>query len=104
MGERIYTESQVEDAMCLWEAFMALRSSGSDGVKEKLEALFDEHGTAFLRYMMIELIEDVGEAWKAANALDDQGCFDWDFCPAWLAGLIEGGGIDQYVERMYQTR
>lgn len=89
-------------AMCLWEAWLAeIRNSsraGDNPVAIEMERLQVVHGTATMREVVAGLAEVCDTAWDAASQLEDCDSFDWDFCPAWLHGLVESG---QLMETSY---
>lgn len=97
MGSNLYTEDEVEAAMCIWEECIMRQI---DWKKEHGPypdigpPLFDwlrgGEGVASARDMCIMLAPDVEESWKIAHkhfGFDDP--FDWEFVPRWLDYAME---------------
>lgn len=78
------TISNVETALCLWEA--VLEATMNDHVPRWLEVYRGDEGTFAARQLMMHLASDVDDLWDSLG--EDPaaivGAFDWEFCPAVL--------------------
>jgi hypothetical protein len=92
MMEEMFTYSQAEDAMALWEAFLDL--SRDDGpIAEKLRDYADAAGFSEARTWVLDQAKRCGTEY-AKIADDFTGSFDWDYCPAFIHRLVEEGYFD----------
>lgn len=110
MTRHIFTEGEVETALCLWEAYIELQM-GEHGKIPNDEAdafteLRSEHGSYVMRAVMRDLVADCDKAFEAAKALGapEADCFDFEFCPAFLRGAMDSGLLSQKIEAQYQPR
>lgn len=98
MEEETYSEFEVEAAMCLWEAFMSYTLWDKDGIPatpigEKLQTYLEGVGYAQTRLdVMAKAKLCCIEFEKFGDSFN--GCFDWDYCPAFIHRLVEEGYFD----------
>ena len=93
--EKMFTEYDVEAAMCLWEAFLdRVRNDQGDPIKQKLEAHLDGNGYAQTRMHVLDQAQRCNEEWAKLGDASDGMSFDWDFCPAFIHRLVEEGYFD----------
>ena len=90
------SEGRAITAMCLWEAWLEL-DNGEDEIGVKMADIRTNIGSWTVREMMLGLAEACDTAWEMADKLTDgdTGSFDWDFCPAFLRGVIETDKLDE---------
>jgi hypothetical protein len=72
-------DEQIETALCIWEAMLDLRSSGE---APKMQVVWDDMGTTFMRIMSIDLVAPVQAIWDGIPDGDFCDTYDWDFVPA----------------------
>jgi len=89
-------ETQMEAAMCLWEAWMAAETGNV-----RAQTLYDAHrdgvGTVQLRHNLMALVPAVHIGWAVyevgyespANAISCLFPFDWEFVPWFLENCVE---------------
>lgn len=88
-----YSETSLETAACLWEAVLTLRDNpvthpDAIGLALDIRKAFNALGTAALRLIVVNWTVPVEAEWRLVE--DDYSlCFDWDFCPAWIADTID---------------
>ena len=99
------TQDEAVTAMCLWEAWLEIRNTSTPGdlVAEEMERLQGEHGVASIREVVLGLVPACELAWKAAHALGYDDCFDWEFCPDFLRGVVERGQLLETSFLMWGT-
>jgi hypothetical protein len=98
-----FIDAEMITGMCLWEAWLELivdRPAPMDQVYKTAIELQDGNGAFAMRSTMLALVRDCDTAWEAADQLDEQGSFDWDWCPTFLRGAIESGRIEQLVKEV----
>lgn len=74
-------------AMELWEATLDLQAHATDpDVKQAINDAFEAYGTCQMRDTVSRLVP---YCIRDFHASDDYGniCFDWEYCPKWLAQL-----------------
>jgi hypothetical protein len=75
----------IDAAMCLWEAALEDRSELA-----ALDAYMDVHGAEETRRQIASLAEACHTEWEAATEAGDfDQCFDWEWCPHWLATRVQ---------------
>lgn len=74
-------------AACLWEAALDAMDDASNPAHCDADSYRKNHGTATMRDAIVSLAPECEAAWKALGdeGQDNAGCFDWEFCPQWLA-------------------
>lgn len=107
-----WTYSEVETALCLWEAVVDYRTAGY--AKEKagedpggtyvvLEEHFGNYGSFTMRAVVASMADVCNDAWTAMVELnggdppDDMIAFDFDFCPKFIADALENGLFEQAI-------
>jgi hypothetical protein len=91
-----FTDAEMITGMCLWEEWLELitnRPAPVDEIRKMATDLQDGHGAFAMRSVMLQLVRDCDSAWEAADKLQDQGSFDWDFVPRFIAGALKSGRI-----------
>ena len=89
----MWTECQIESALCLWEYSLECRFSDDDSVFDWLRG---GEGAAAARQQCIMLAQDLDASYHLANELGYDTSFDWEFVPRWtrLAMKISALGHD----------
>jgi hypothetical protein len=97
ISPRLYTEEEVDAAMCIWEECLMRQISWkkeNGPYPDTGPPLFDwlrgGEGAAAARDMCIMLAPDVEACWLLAHdefGFDDS--FDWEFVPRWLDHAME---------------
>lgn len=77
----VYTEGEVEAAMCIWEYSISRQAVKEDDVFDWLRG---GEGAACARQQCIELCKDLDRSYHLARALGYDDCFDWEFVPRWV--------------------
>lgn len=77
-------------AACLWEATLDALGDADNPAHCGADRYRKANGTATMRCMIVQLAPECEAAWLALgdDGQDDAGCFDWDFCPKWLAARM----------------
>lgn len=96
-----YTESAVDAAMCLWEAYL-------DNIDDPLWKKWRERwGTATLRGLVLDWGQPCSDDWDALQEVDEDAWdwpFDWEFCPAWLRACVDWDNPAQPSMRLTDER
>ena len=91
-------ETIAENAACLWEAILEADPTGEthgDGFPFTMRRAAKAEGMAQFRTRVTQHAEAVESGWKAAQDSGFVDCFDWEFCPVFVARCIdwETGGL-----------
>ncbi len=84
-------DDYAEAAMCLWEAFLEAEAVYSPHNRTAhayphLHAMRQSHGTVTVRLDIRDEAEQCHRDWEKAVAEEGyDDCFDWEWCPEWLA-------------------
>lgn len=77
----IWSEDEVDAAMCLWEYCITCQALDDESVFDWLRG---GEGAAAARRQCVLLAEDCDTSYKTAAELGYDVSFDWDFVPAWV--------------------
>lgn len=92
----MFTEANVETAMCLWEAALELRNYPTAGIPAKnytpkerssvlLDNLWERDGTVTMRHTIISWVPECEAEWEADREKGTELVpYDWEHCPAFL--------------------
>lgn len=82
----MFTEGNVETAMCLWEAALELRNRPyNDPGHILVERFIEPIGTAQARLEVINWVPECEAEWNAACVTGTELVpYDWEHCPAFL--------------------
>lgn len=102
----LYTEDEVDAALCIWEYCLLCRDADDDSVFDWLRG---GEGAALARNMCIMLAKDCDASYAVAVALGYDVAFDWEFVPRWVReamhlstfASLEGPWIDYMGRRIY---
>jgi hypothetical protein len=104
----------VETGLCLWEAAVDIMTAGYAKEKagedpgdayRKYQAFHDGVGSFTMRAAVFSLSDECSKAWEVKVALTggDPGCFDFEFCPAFLVGTLDSGLMEQAVDWQHKN-
>jgi hypothetical protein len=83
---RIYSQDEMEAALCIWEAVLDVM------LKQPTRSeFFGEHGSWDIRIACGHLAAHCERIWQAFtnNGADDTVTFDWEFVPAYVAHCVD---------------
>lgn len=90
-----YTETQVETALCLWEAVIEIDRGGQPAAP--WAAYWEANGTAAFRSKMIDLAPACDADFDLLSGAYGMS-FDWDFVPRWLLDRVDWSGPNPTVK------
>jgi hypothetical protein len=99
-----WSYSQVETAICLWEAVLNFHWCTEGEEKTQLEEMFGNHGSFTMRAAIASLADDCDLAWEAREALtlgNYHIAFDFEFCPSFISGALKSGLIERALTSQY---
>ena len=79
--KHLFSEEDVEAAMCIWEFSLMNQGKGQDHV---FKWLAGGEGAASARQQCIELAKDLELSYQVARETGYDTCFDWEFVPRWV--------------------
>ncbi len=77
----MYTNDEVDAAMCIWEYCLLCRGKNDDTVFDWLRG---GEGMAAARDMCLDLAKDCDCSYQIAHNLGYDTSFDWEFVPNWV--------------------
>lgn len=99
-SEPTYTASEVDTAICLFDAFDSMTAAGTPGTHAAAVSWREANGTAAMRAFCTDLVRDTERLWDALHEgyVYDDGCFDFDFCPRVIEFALEHDRVPTEVE------
>jgi hypothetical protein len=79
-------KSELETAMCLWEAFI---DPGESAVAQTYAAVRVRYGSIGLRHAVSQIVLPCDIGWAALSPEHDPVAFDFEYCPLFLATCVE---------------
>lgn len=102
----MYTENEVDAALCIWEWCLLLRNDNDNSVFDWLRG---NEGACSARYQAVMLAQDCEKSYRVAVELGYDATFDWEFVPNWVTEAmrisvfanLEGPWIDYLGRKIY---
>lgn len=79
----VFTEIEVEAALCLWEAVLDKRQD------ERIDEAFSNHGAFAMRGFAMGWVKHSERMWKALGDASDGVTYDWEYCPFYIDQCID---------------
>lgn len=92
-------ELLIEAAQCLWEAYL-------ENAPNFLNQYRERFGTVELRYALrnVDILKACHEGIEVARSQGFDDCYDWSFCPWFLANCLEIDGMTVRLVEDWRSR
>lgn len=106
-------ETVLEAGACLWESVLMFRAENRGGkagrVADDIDDSFAVNGSSAVRAAIVspDTVEKLESGYRAAVAEGFDSCFDWQFCPAFVADCLDwqtgAGGLPMVKPDFMET-